>query len=241
MIPPTSFCPQYIGRYAAELGVSNILIPRLAPEFSALGAATSDLEATAEREIAPCRVQELAGTAASIFAELEETVCAELSTGPRAASRSGSSVELRRRIGLRFFRQLDRIDVTLALGEIRETDLARAEHEFRERYEHVVGRGTAHADAVVELVSVGVDGRIPLIQEVSMQCDGTMQEPVGHRLAWFDRQQTECPVYDWNNLRCGSTLAGPAFIESERTTAVIYPMHQARVDESANLWITVAP
>jgi N-methylhydantoinase A len=48
--------PQYAGRYAADLGTAGVVIPHLAPEFSAQGAATSDSRMRLEREVAPCAV-----------------------------------------------------------------------------------------------------------------------------------------------------------------------------------------
>ena len=55
------------------------------------------------------------------------------------------------------------------------------------------------------------------------------------RRAWFDGAQTEAPVYAWAGLGAGSVVRGPAFVESEQTTVVVYPRQQVQADEGLNL------
>ena len=61
--------------------------------------------------------------------------------------------------------------------------------------------------------------------------------PTRTRTAWFEGARHTCPVYSWDTLGAGQTIAGPAFVESAQSTVVVYPAHEAQVDEFANIRI----
>jgi N-methylhydantoinase A len=44
-------------------------------------------------------------------------------------------------------------------------------------------------------------------------------------------------VYQWSAVGAGQAIAGPAFVESAQSTAVIYPDQTAVVDRFANIRI----
>jgi N-methylhydantoinase A len=45
---------------------------------------------------------------------------------------------------------------------------------------------------------------------------------------------TTCPIYDGPSLGVGAKLEGPAVIEEETTTIVLFPRWQATIDPSGN-------
>ena len=48
------------------------------------------------------------------------------------------------------------------------------------------------------------------------------------------------PVYQWDGLGEGTQISGPAFVESEQTTAVVYPGQRAKSDAAGNLTLEAA-
>ena len=63
---------------------------------------------------------------------------------------------------------------------------------------------------------------------------------VKERLPWFDGAAQETPVYRWAALGAGDSVRGPAFIESEQTTVVVYPGQEAAADAGRNLFMREA-
>jgi N-methylhydantoinase A len=141
-----------------------------------------------------------------------------------------------RAVGLRFFRQVHRIDVALGEGHLDPAGAAAVLAEFRRRYERIVGEGTAHAGTPVELVAMSVQVALPVepVLPEAAASDGARAE-TGVRRAWFDGDWRDCPVISWGRLGPGDKVDGPAFVESEETTAVVFPGQTAPVDRLGNL------
>jgi len=63
----------------------------------------------------------------------------------------------------------------------------------------------------------------------------------GKRSIYFEeaRAFTPTPIYDFDRLVPGTTLSGPAIIETPVTTIVVNPKDQAMVDEFHNVRLFV--
>jgi N-methylhydantoinase A len=230
--------PQHVGRYAAEIGVKAIVIPRLAPEFSAWGAASSDMRTSYEIELPARPLQDFRDGEIDAFGRLEQRARGEFE-GLAEASLAGA-VEIRRKIGLKFSRQLHRIDIEVPSSRLGRAEIAAAEAAFRSRYEQIVGRGSAHAKSTIELAAVVVEARMPIVMPDSAPTGmrGALR-PSRQRRAWFGGREQETPVFLWAELGVGVVISGPAFIESDQTTAVIYPGQTVTTDVDGNLTMTV--
>jgi N-methylhydantoinase A len=231
--------PQYVGRYAAELGAKAVVIPYLAPQFSAWGAICSDLSALFEAELPPQPFRAPLPGFEAALEKLEAQARAELAgAGERLGAAAGLAVE--RRAGLRYTRQIHTIPVRLPRGPITAEVAEAAEAEFRRLYERMVGSGSDAANTAVEIVSVAVEARLPAsIPEAADAAAARRGQasPVRTRRAWFEGQPRETPVYRWASLGRGDTVAGPAFVESEQTTVVVYPGQEAAADAGRNLFL----
>jgi N-methylhydantoinase A len=231
--------PQYVGRYAAEIGVKRILIPRLAPEFSAWGAVSSDLRSMNEREIPPRPLQNALEDVNTSLKILEERALNELhGAGEELRKKAGTSIEVHRLLGLRFQRQIHRLDIPVESAQVSVEAARAAEAEFRKRYEAIVGKGSSYTDTAIEVPTVTVEARVP-VPSPDFSLTGAKKDlkVVRNRSAWFDGKRVDTPVYLWHDLSEGMKVAGPAFVESEQTTAVIYPGQSAVCDRMGNLFL----
>lgn len=218
--------PQYGARFAAGLGVRAVVIPLLAAGLSAYGALAGDLRVRVDRDLRPQPLADAMALVERAFAEVEPEVRDQL----RGAGHE-AAIEIVRTVGLRFYRQLHRIDVEAEPG----ADLDRLVDRFRARYEHVVGAGTAPENAPVEIVSVGVEAFLRTEVPPVPTRAATVAEPTGHHSAVFDGVRHECAVYAWPALGAGQRIAGPAFVEAETTTAIIPPGGVATVSTEGDL------
>ncbi len=155
--------PQYAGRYAADLGVAEVIVPALAAEFSAFGAAASELKTTVEQDIAPGDLHSSLDRINSLFPRLEGAAREQLAPSQGAVvGLLGETPAVARTIGLRYYRQIHRIDLPAPPPPLQAADADRLLDAFRRRYELIVGRGTARLDTPVEVVTLGVEAVIPV-------------------------------------------------------------------------------
>ncbi len=156
----------------------------------------------------------------------------------RAAGRRRSGRQ-RGRSGLRFYRQIHRIDVPAPPGLV-DADVADvAASRLPDPYEEIVGPGTARAETPIEVVTVGVEVVLPVPLVLPRPRPVAAASPVRSRPAWFEGETRSCPVFRWHEVGAGQEIDGPAFIESDDTTVVVYPDQSGWIDELGNVRIRV--
>jgi N-methylhydantoinase A len=208
-------------------------VPALAAQFSAFGAIASDVRSAVEQDIAPVPLAEALEAIDALATRLSGAARGQLPPGDRR-------VEVRRHVGLRFYRQVHRVDVPLPDRPLVPPDAGRLADEFRRRYERVVGPGSASAGTPVEAVAVSAEATMaaPLPAPVSRAAEPA--PPVRHRAARFAGRHLPTPVYRWSELGIDQRVPGPAFIESEDTTVVVYPGLVARAGHDGHLRLAEA-
>jgi len=224
---------QYVARYAAELGVADVVVPRLAAEFSAFGAATCELRSSAERDVPPGPPEERIEALNALFAEL--VVLARQQLGSAAVDAHDHVTK--RTVAMRYFRQTTRIELPVGLEPLKSGDLPALRDEFHLRYEAVVGPGTSRPETPVEVVAAAVHVSGGALAAAPHGEFGSGNPTIITRRAVFDGTEQDTPVFDWETLPAGWTTSGPAIVESPRTTFVLPPGHSARIDDDGNIWM----
>jgi N-methylhydantoinase A len=227
--------PQYVGRFAPSLDVAAVVVPALASELSAFGAAASELRVSVSRDLPPAALHVSVDAVNTLLQELESAARDQI--GATFAPGVGRArLAVRRGIGVRYVRQLNLIDVPLDSPSISASGVVSLVADFRARYERLVGEGTSNDETAVEVVRVTVSIASPAPDVAPQQPHA---EPVSHlpasRLAWFGGGWQECPVHRWPELAAGSSIVGPAFVESAQTTIVVHDGLTAIVDDLGNV------
>lgn len=220
---------QYVARYAAELGVADVVVPRLAAEFSAFGAATCELRSSAERDVPPGPPEERIEALNALLDDLAVVASNQLG--------ANNDRTTRRTVAMRYFRQTTRIDLPIGPDPLTIADLPLLRDEFHRRYEAVVGPGTSRPDTPVEVVAaaVHVSGGAFAAAPHGQLPSGPPTTTV--RRAVFDGNEQDTTVFAWESLPEGWAADGPAIVESPRTTFVLPPGQQARLDDEGNIWM----
>ena len=227
--------PQYAGRYADGLGVVEVIVPNLAAEFSAFGAIASDLRASEERDLRPAPLRSSIHVVNRALEEVEQAVRRQLTSVDRFAQRAGAVSEVHRAVGLRFYRQVHRIDVPVPEGAIGPHEAERLVAEFRDRYERIVGPGSAPGDTPVEVVAVSAEAVLPVPLAIPPVRGSAVVGARRSRPAWFDHVEVPTPVYWWDELGADQKIDGPALIDSATTTVVVFPHQRAVVDSTGDI------
>ncbi len=231
--------PVHATAQAEELGIATVVVPKLAPAFSALGLQLSDhLIDEMRAYIAPIAQVDLARVN-TLFAEMDSSARAVLGTRGQTHTR----VEARRFMQLCYPGQTFDMAVPIAAGNGRLSARALAEtverfhalheelHTYASRDEQPILRGVR-----LTLVGVTEKPRLPGAARSSGKA------PIkGRRSAYFGGRFVTVPIYDGPRVRAGQQMVGPAIIEEPFTTIVLHPRERARLDQFGNYRIAIRP
>jgi N-methylhydantoinase A len=238
--------PAHCAQYAAEVGVSKVLVPLgpVASAFSAFGLASSDIALSAELSD-PTIVPFDPERAGRNFAQLERQVRDGL-------ARQGvpfETVELYREIDMRYTLQLAEVTAPVADGPLDMAAIEGAAAAFEQRYAELFGADTGFPAAGIQAITfrvrgVGVLPFSPALPEIAAASSPDPAEAqAGTRPVCLDASHgyVDTPVYDYQKLRAGHRLTGPAIVEVPTTTVVVPGGTTATVDRLGSLAIEPTP
>ncbi|MEA2424793.1 MAG: hypothetical protein QOH13_1203, partial [Thermoleophilaceae bacterium] len=231
--------PTHAARYAADLGVAEVVVPADATAFSALGMLAAPLLRVFEAS-APLRSpfeQAEADHVSEIFAGLEQRALEGFATDDVPAA----EVELRRIVHVRFQMQVHELDVDVPGGSLTVEHLAQLERDFVDSYVARYGEGSAYAEAGFELVSFRLEARArqESLELAAPPEDDAATPDTKTRSVWFPETGdfVDTTIYSAESIRRGLAIPGPAVIERMGDTIVLPPGTEATVDAVGNLTI----
>jgi N-methylhydantoinase A len=230
--------PVHAGRYAAELGIHQVVIPLTSAVQGALGVITSDVVfeyGQSDRSLFPTELARINGNFEKLIARGRKDL---------AAMRfAAEDIIMQRSIDLRYRYQAHELNVHFPVGsaDITAADMAKIDAEFDKLYEQAYGPGSGYRDAGKEIVTYrvsasGIIGK-PLIEKNECASTSADRALKGRRKVFFGDAEgyIDTPIYDFRLMRPGFEVAGPAVIESAVTTIVVNPGNRSRIDEYHNV------
>jgi N-methylhydantoinase A len=126
-------------------------------------------------------------------------------------------------------------------GRIGPTELTASFARFHDQHEELHGFATRDEEPILRSVRVHAIGHTPKPPPwTSPAATGAVESALrGRRLAYFDGDWLDTPVYAGDAICAGHELDGPAIIEERFTTIVLYPGQQLRLDEHGNYRIQI--
>ncbi|NNN20288.1 MAG: hydantoinase/oxoprolinase family protein [Acidimicrobiaceae bacterium] len=226
--------PLHAASIADDLGIRQVVVPLLAPVFSAYGIVASNIQHVLSRSrVVPITDFETIG---SVFGELE-------AGGVRALASDAvpeSSRLLLRTAQLRFKGQMHAVNISMPSGAITKEYMARLGVKFVETYERLFGAGTSSASAGIEMVTLRVYAvgitTVPQLEKTDAPThDGV---PTGSRKVWFKGTSIEVPTFS-GPLEPGTRVTGPALLDYPGQTTWVPVNATALVDPYQSLVMTV--
>jgi N-methylhydantoinase A len=154
---------------------------------------------------------------------------------------------LQRAIDMRYRRQVHILTVPVVGDEEPSEELlARTVELFERLYEEKYGLQSAYREAGIEMVSFRLRGsgavRKPELRTLELGEADPNEALVETVTVWVDKAGAlqDVPGFDFERLRPGNVVPGPAIVWTPITTLVVPPGQQARVDEYRNLVMTAA-
>ncbi len=226
--------PVHAAAFTRELGIKQVYISPTSAVFSAFGCATADVVHTltsSQRFFMPANPAELNARLRAVEDKLAGTMEKEGFARKR--------VQFVRTFMMRYRGQVNELSVTVPSEEYDEAAIARVIRQWEERYEQVYGAGSTHTEAGIELVSINVDAVGATVKPALIKSKAGGKSAAaavkGSRQAYFEGKMTKTALYDYEKLKPGNGLTGPAIVETPFTTVVVPPDKKVRMDEYMNL------
>jgi len=230
--------PVHAGRYAAELGIRQVVIPLTSAVQGALGVITSDVVfeyGRSDRAPFPADLDRVNGNFANLIARAR--------TDLNAMRFADDDMVIQRSIDLRYRYQSHELNVPFSPGTaaLTASDMTMIDAAFDGLYEQTYGPGSGYRDAGKEIVTYrvsasGIIGK-PHIERDQGGTESAESALKGRRPVFFEESNAfvESPIYDLQRMHSGHELSGPAIIESTVTTIVVNPGDRALMDEYRNV------
>jgi N-methylhydantoinase A len=223
--------PLHAGALARHAGMRRIVVPAHSGAFSALGCLVSPLRYDAVQTFRRALESWDVEGVEDRFRALESQCVRHLSGGTGTAS----GLHVVRTVDLRYVGQNYEIAVA---GDGAAPPALRA--AFEQRHRQLYGYATGER---VECVNLRVTALVEPDHRpapVPGAAPGRSPDPVGRQRAFFaDTGAVEMPRYERTLLAPGAPVEGPALIDDEWSTVVVYPGQRGAADRSGNLVIEV--
>ncbi len=219
---------------ARQLDLTRVVVPRVAAVLSAWGMLATDLRFDVSRtHIGDTARLDGAGVK-RLFAEMEQEGLARLRASFDGPARVQRSVEMR------YGEQIFEITVPLDDVDWEAADpLPQIVERFHDRHEELYTYALREQDAVLVNARASVIGVLPGVPDEPRLAERSPSNPNGERRVWL-RAWTTVPVFEFDGLAPGQTIAGPAIVESAMTTVLLRPGNRATVTPHGWLDIAVA-
>jgi N-methylhydantoinase A len=235
--------PVHASRYAAELGIKEVVIPVTASVHGATGLISSDViyeYGKSDHLLIPADLDRLNAN----FSILVGKAVADL----RLARFTDSDVHIVRSLDMRYRYQVHEISVTFPPGvsEIGLKDVEELYSQFDQIYETAYGKGSGYREAGKEILTFRVSAvgllKKPKIKSAPTDASADPENALkGKRNVYFEETRDFAPtrIYDFERLVPGTALGGPAIVETPVTTIVVNPKDRAMVDDFHNVRLFV--
>jgi len=221
---------------ARQLGLSRVIVPRVAAVLSAWGMLATDLRFEITRShIGDTRA--LDGSAVkALFDEMEAQGLARLRTSFDGTARTIRAADMR------YGEQVFEIAVPLDDVDWRAADpLPQIVERFHRRHEALYTYSMPEQESVLVNARVTVAG---ILAELPQEPDLPAAPPaaaIGFRQIFVGGTCAAAPVYDFDALTLGQLVTGPAIIESTMTTVLLRADDTAKTTAKGWLDIDISP
>lgn len=234
--------PVHASRYAGELGIKKIFIPVTASVHGATGLIGSDVVyqfGKSDRLVVPADVKRVNSNFSALSAQALEALY--------AVGFKKEDIAIIKSVDMRYRYQVHELNIAFPDGnfEITEKDMQELYSRFDELYEKSYGKGSGYAEAGREIVTFRVDAtgklRKPSIKkELTSKGDSARAKKEGRKVYFEEyRDFIATDIFDFEKMKPGNNVLGPAIIETPVTTMVVNPGSQAVMDEYRNIAIFI--
>lgn len=207
---------------AAELGISEVIVPEGPGLLCALGLLVADIRSDFSRT----RLLPLAGDSVPALLATNDELRAQAAEWLRKEGIDAGPATFKLAVDMRYLGQSHELTIPLpdvAPGEL-PISLAQS---FKEEHARVYGYAS---DAPMQLVTARLTllvsvARPPAVRSERGSPESSVGQPSGRRRVWFREAGgwADCPTYDRESISSHAPMHGPLIIEQMDTTTVVPP------------------
>ena len=220
---------------ARQLQVSKVYIPASAPVLSAYGMLNTDIKYDFFRSY-PVSLDRI---------DLNElrVILEELGAQGRdklsAQGVAEEAVEIHYSADMRYLDQIYEVTVPLPDSVLPDSEfIARLTSNFHRRYEELYSYNQQSQEVRLVTLRVSAVGKLPRVAQLDRTGDGNAASTVGSRRVYFGEWR-DAQTYAADSLLAGTEIAGPAILESDFTTILVWPEDYATVDSMGGVELRV--
>ncbi len=220
---------------ARQLQVAKVYIPASAPVLSAYGMLNTDIKYDFFRSY-PVSLNRL---------DLDElrAILDELGTQGRdklsSQGMAGEAVEIQYSADMRYLDQIYEVTVPMPDANLPDSEfVAQLTANFHRRYEELYSYNQQNQEVRLVTLRVAVVGKLPRIAQLDRTGIEHPATPAGSRRVYMG-EWTEARTYAADSLPAGAEISGPAILESEFTTILVWPGEHATVDSMGGVELRV--
>ncbi len=224
----------HITALAREMGITKILVNKLASGLCAFGQIISDVK---YNYMATCPVRLDNEQAYDRINALFKSIEAEGVEHLLADDFDRDHIKISRSIEMRYVGQVHECTVEIDNFDIDEQSVEKLKDAFHKRHEQLYTYNEPNTTVEVVNLESALYGLVDKPSAASLPKGGDPDAAIkGTREAIFsvDGTRKSVPVYDGNKLGSGDRIAGPAIIEEITTTIVLEPDWSAELHESGS-------
>ncbi len=220
---------------ARQLEVPKVYIPASAPVLSAYGMLNTDIKYDFFRSY-PVSLDRL---------DLDElrSILEELATQGRDKLHDqgmpSDALEIQYSADMRYLDQIYEVTVPMPDPTLPDSEfIARLTANFHSRYQELYSYNQQDQEVRLVTLRVAAVGKLPRIAQLDQTPAGGAADPVASRRIYLGEWQ-DAPTYAADTLPAGAEIDGPAILESEFTTILVWPGDRATVDAMGGVELRV--
>ena len=232
--------PVHAGRLIQIAGMPRALVPPCSSGFSAYGCLAADLRYDAVRTVRFDLAAARPDAWETPFTEMERDLMERLAADGAAAG----GVLVERTMDLRYRGQNYQLEIAVAPALDAQAIRQRFSDRHRRRYGYETEEPVECVNLRLSTIAPSAGARMPSVAASPPDCAGRpgpgFAGPTERRVFFYERGWMQAGVYARGGLRPESRVAGPAVLEDEWSTVVVYPGQALRRDAAGLLWIEAA-
>ena len=220
---------------ARQLEVSRVYIPASAPVLSAYGMLNTDIKYDFFRSYPVSLDRADLNELRSVLEELAgqgRDKLIDQGVPPEA-------VEIQYSADMRYLDQIYEVTVPLPDPRLPDSEfIAGLTDNFHSRYQELYSYNQQEQEVRLVTLRVAAVGKLPRISQFDQTPAGGAADPVGSRRIYLGEWR-DAPTYAADGLPAGAEIDGPAILESEFTTILVWPGDRATVDAMGGVELRV--
>jgi len=218
---------------ARELHIPIVIVPNFPGHFSAVGMLIAD----ERQDYVRTYFAALDGLkTAELVAQYEDMVAEA-----KRSLRQSRDLNYMMEVDLRYVGQEFSLSVPTNFEQLRAGDWHPIRAAFDELHEQRYAHHSPEEPVEVVNLRLAAIGKRPVLDFPKLAPTGTARQVRTQHVTLYDvTQPVACPVYERSTLGAGAEITGPAVIQEQATTTLLWPGDVCRVAETGEMIIQVA-